>query len=223
MPPSPIAAARAAAQHVIENPYEIIRVARHALGFRLPIPLSSLRWLVTRVGGAKTPKDLQIDPVPPGVRFSATLDLMKTTVRASAVVYIEDIRINDEELRVEIRLSDVALRLVGDSETPVAVLLKSGALDLSKPGNFVKVMPKRPRAILDAHDDRIVLDFMNVKKLAGSEAVRKVLGVLSPAFGIRSIRSHEDDLVVALRASPLGLLGSAAALTALWRSRRGYR
>ena len=35
--------------------------------------------------------------------------------------------------------------------------MKSGALDLSKPGNMVAFMPKRPAALVDAKDDRITL------------------------------------------------------------------
>lgn len=212
-------AARAAAQHVLSNPFEIVRVARHAMGLRLPLPLSGIRWLAGRLGGSKGPKDLVIDSVPPGIRFAASLDLMKTPVRASAVVYIEDIRINDDEIRVEVRLSDVALRLTGESDSPVATLLKSGALDLTKPGNLVAVMPKRPKAIVEAKDDRIVLDLMNVPKLASNKRARDILSVITPALGVRSIRTDSDDLVVALRASPIGFLGSVAAIGALWRRR----
>lgn len=212
-------AARAAAQHVFTNPHEIVRVARHAMGLRLPLPLSGIRWLAGRLGGSKGPKDLLIESAPPGLRFAASLDLMKTPVRASAVVYIEDIRINDEEIRVEVRLSDVALRLTGESDSPVATLLKSGALDLSKPGNLVAVMPKRPKAIVEARDDRVVLDLMNVPKLASSRRVRDILSVITPTVGVRSIRTDEDDLVVALRATPIGLLGSVAAIGAWWRRR----
>jgi len=219
MRPNPVEAARAAAQHVLSNPYEIVRVAKHALGLRLPLPLSGLRWLAGRLGGDKAPKDLQIDSVPPGIRFAASLDLMKTPVRASAVVYIEDIRVNDDEIRVEVRLSDVSLRLTGESESAVATLLKSGALDLSKPGNLVAVMPKRPKAIVEAKDDRIVLDLMNVPKLGKSKRVRDILSVITPTFGVRSIRTDSDDLVVALRASPIGILGSVAAVSAWWRRR----
>jgi hypothetical protein len=217
MTPNPVEAARAAAQHVLSNPFEIVRVARHAMGMRVPLPLSGIRWLAGRLGGSRAPKDLQIDSVPPGLRFAASLDLMKTPVRASAVVYIEDIRMNDDEIRVEVRLSDVALRLTGESDSAVATLLKSGALDLSKPGNLVAVMPKRPKAIIEARDDRIVLDLMNVPKLASNPRVRDILSILTPALGVRSIRTDSDDLVVALRASPIGFLGSVAAIGALWR------
>lgn len=219
MLPNPVHAARAAAQHVLSNPHEIVRVARHAMGLRVPLPLSGLRWLAGRLGGSKAPKDLEIESVPPGLRFAASLELMKTPVRASAVVYIEDIRVNDDEIRVEVRLSDVSLRLTGESDTAVATLLKSGALDLSKPGNLVAVMPKRPKAIIEARDDRIVLDLMNVPKLGNSRRVRDILSVLTPTIGVRSIRTDSDDLVVALRASPIGFLGSVAAVSAWWRRR----
>ena len=59
-------------------------------------------------------------------------------------------------MRIGMRLSDVKLALLGESDAPVATLIKSGALDLSKPGNLVKFLPKRPPAIVEAEGDRIV-------------------------------------------------------------------
>ena len=59
-------------------------------------------------------------------------------------------------MRIGIKLSDVKLALLGESDAPVATLIKCGALDLSKPGNLVKFLPKRPPAIVEADGDRIV-------------------------------------------------------------------
>ncbi len=60
---------------------------------------------------------------------------------------------------------------------------------------------------------------MNVPKLGKSKRVRDILSVITPTFGVRSIRTDSDDLVVALRASPIGIFGSVAAVSAWWRRR----
>ncbi len=52
------------------------------------------------------------------------------------------------------------------SESPVAALLRSGALDLSKPGNLAAYMPKRPAMLVAAKDDRVTLDLMRHPKFA---------------------------------------------------------
>ncbi len=75
-------------------------------------------------------------------------------------------------MRIGIKLSDVKLALLGDSNAPVATLIKSGALDLSKPGNLVKFLPKRPPAIVEADEDRIVVDLMKVPAIASNEVLR---------------------------------------------------
>jgi hypothetical protein len=99
----------------------------------------------------------------------------------------------------------VKLALVGDSESPVATLIKSGALDLSKPGNLVKFIPKRPPAVLEADGDRIVIDLMKVPKLASDARIRRALSVIAPVLGIRAIETDRDHVYVKLRASPAGL------------------
>ena len=43
-------------------------------------------------------RDESLIVVPPGVRVSASLDLMGTPVRASAVVYVERVRANEQEV-----------------------------------------------------------------------------------------------------------------------------
>jgi len=75
--------------------------------------------------------------VPPGLRVGATIDLMGTPVRAGADIFIERVSITPDELRFEIRLDKVSLKVADDApESPIAALLRSGALDLSKPGNL---------------------------------------------------------------------------------------
>lgn len=201
----PRAMIRAAVGYVRKNPDEIVRAGVNATGLRFGIPLAALRWFAGQLTGAKAPKDVEISSAPPALRFSAVVDAMGTPVRASAAIKIDEVTITDESVRIGVRLREVKLALVGDSDSPVATLIKSGALDLSKPGNLVKFVPKKPPAIVEAEGDRVVLDLMKVPKLANDPRVKKLLTLISPVLGIRAIETDRDHLYVKLRATPAGL------------------
>ena len=148
--PNPRAILSASLSYLRKNPDEVVRAAVNAATLRFGVPLAALRYLVKEMGGTgkKAPKDVQITAAPPAIRFSAVVDAMGTSVKASAAVRIEDVYLSPDAMRVTVRLRDVKLELVGESDSPVATLIKSGALDLSKPGNLVKFIPKRPAAII---------------------------------------------------------------------------
>lgn len=209
---SPTAMIKAAVGYVRKNPDEVVRAAVNATGLRFGVPLATLRWFAGQVKGKSAPKEVEITAAPPALRFSAVLDAMGTNVRASAAIKIDEVSISEEAVRIGVRLRDVKLALVGDSDSPIATLIKSGALDLSKPGNLVKFVPKKPPAIVEAEGDRIVLDLLKVPKLASDARVKRLLGVLAPVLGIRSIETDRDHLYVKLRASPAGLLEAVGKL-----------
>ncbi|MGH7272213.1 MAG: hypothetical protein ACREJ3_17425, partial [Polyangiaceae bacterium] len=124
----------AAADYVRRNPDELVRAAINAAGLRFGVPLAALRWLSAEAKlPRKAPKDIEIGSSPPALRIALSVDAMGTAVRASAAIRIDEIDLSPESMRVGIRLSDVKLALIGDSASPVATLIKSGALDLSKP------------------------------------------------------------------------------------------
>jgi len=188
-----------------EHPDEILRALRKLAALRLGVPLAALRWLAAQAKGKRAPRDVEIDAVPPGLKFGVSIDLMGTPVRASAVVYVERVSITEHELRFELRLAGVALKLLDDkADSPIAGLLKSGALDLSKPGNLVAFMPKRPAVLVEAADDRIVLDLMKHPKLAQNGKIGRGVRILAPLLAIRAIETDDDHLDVALRAFPDG-------------------
>lgn len=203
---NPRAMVQAAVGYVRKNPDEVVRAAVNATGLRFGVPLASLRWFAGQIKGKRAPKDVEISSVPPALRFSAVVDAMGTPVRASAALKIDEVTITEESIRIGVRLRDVKLALAGASESPVATLIQSGALDLSKPGNLLKYIPKKPPAIIEADGDRIVLDLMKVPKLANDPRVKKLLGIIAPVVGIRSIETDRDHLYVKLRATPFGLL-----------------
>ena len=201
----PRAMIKAAVGYVRKNPEEVVRAAVNATGLRFGVPLATLRWFAGQLTGAKAPKDVEISSAPPALRFSGVVDAMGTAVRASAAIKIDEVTITEESVRIGIRLRDVSLALVGESDSPVATLIKSGALDLSKPGNLVKFVPKKPAAVVEAEGDRVVVDLMKVPKLASDPRLRRLLGLISPVLGIRAIETDRDHLYVKLRAMPAGL------------------
>lgn len=212
------AALRSAGRFIAKNPTTMLSMARHALGMRIAVPLDALRWFISNTPPSKkAPQDVTITPRPPAIGIGATVDLMGTTVRAGASIRIDQIEVGEEKFRVTLRLSDVTMKVLGESFTPVAGLIKSGALDLSKPGNLAKFMPKRPPVLVEAHDDIIVLDLMQNPKFAANERVRGILGTLTPVAQVAGLSTEGDFLIVQLRVSPFGIpraLNAARALAA---------
>jgi hypothetical protein len=210
---NPRAMLKAAVGYVRKNPDEVVRAAVNATSLRFGVPLATLRWFAGQIQGKKAPKDVEISSAPPALRFAASVDAMGTPIRASAAIKIDEVTISPESVRIGVRLRDVKLSVMDDNvESPVATLIKSGALDLSKPSNLVKFIPKKPPAVVEAEGDRIVVDLMKVPKLASDPRVKKVLGILSPVIGIRAIETDRDHLYVKLRASPAGLPEAIEAL-----------
>lgn len=200
------AALRSAGRFIAKNPTTMLSMARHALGMRIAVPLDALRWFISNTPPSrKAPQDVTITPRPPAIGIGATVDLMGTTVRAGASIRVDQIEVGEEKFRVTLRLSDVTMKVLGESFTPVAGLIKSGALDLSKPGNLAKFMPKKSPVLAEAHDDVIVLDLMQEPKFAANERVRGILGTLTPVVQVSGMSTEGDFLILQLRASPFGL------------------
>jgi hypothetical protein len=201
----PLELLTAAVGYVRKNPDELVKAAANAAALRFGVPIAALRFLAAQATGRKAPKDIEIGASPPALRLAATVDAMGTAVRASAAIRIDEVSITADSIRIGIRLNDVKLSLMEESDAPIATLIKSGALDLSKPGNLVRHIPKRPAAIVEAGGDRVVIDLFKIPKIASNARVRKALSVITPILGIRAIETDKDHLYVAFRASPAGL------------------
>lgn len=199
----PRAAAKAALGYLKRNPDELLTAATNAAKLRFGVPTAALRWLADQASNApKAPQDIELATSNDSLRVSAAIDAMGTPIRASASIRIDEIRLNTDEMRVSIRLSDIKLMLLGESDTPLALLIKSGALDLSRPGNLLKYLPKRPPVIVEADGDRVVLDFMRMPAIANNSAIKKALDVITPVLGIRAIETDSSHVYVALEAAP---------------------
>src|SRR6478736_4928643 len=213
---------QAAGGYLRKHPEELLRMAKNAVSLKVGLPLVALKYLANVLGGAKAPHDLTVEARPPGVHVAASFDLMKTPVRASGTVFVERLDLSAEHLIVEVRLLDVRLKVQGDvTDTPIAALLRSGALDLSRPGDLVSYMPKRPPFLISAEKDRVVLDLMRHPKLSAENA-RRIVSLLLPFVSIDAVRTADAHLDVALRAFPGGAGDAIAQLKALTQLRRFF-
>jgi hypothetical protein len=196
----------AAFSYLRQHPEELLRVLRNAIALRFGLPIAALRWLAGNAKGKKAPRDIEITSIPPGVRVAASFELMGTPLRAGAEVFVERVRLGSDELRFDIRLSHVSLKVLDDKvESPLASLLRSGALDLSKPGNLVAYMPKRPPMLVEAKDDKISLDLFKHPKIGRDPRLKRLVSVLVPFITVSAIETENDHLQVALRAFPDGV------------------
>lgn len=204
---------RQATAYLKDHPEELLRIAKGALGLRFGVPMDAIRYFAREFGGGKkAPKDVIIEAAPPGIRFAATVDAMGTALRVVLVVYVEELDVTPEQIRIGVRIDGLTLTVLGDSNSPIAGLLKSGALDLSKPGNLVSILPKRPPALVDAKDDRLVVDLMRVPSIGENSRVKQALRVVTPVVGIRAIKTKDDHLDLHLKADVGGVpLAIAAA------------
>src|SRR5258708_4774221 len=192
--PNPKVMINAAKAYLKQHPEEIVRALKGALGLRVGLPLDSLRYMAREFAGGGKVRDVVIDSAPPGVRMSLTVDAVGSVLRVSLVLYVEEVEVTASEIRLGTRVAEMSLKVLDGFQTPVAALIQSGALDMSKPGNLVAFIPKRPPAIVDAKDDRVVVDLMKVPNLASNPKVRRLLSIATPVLGVRAIRSKDDHL-----------------------------
>ncbi len=211
MQPAAQQALEAARDYLREHPEEFGRAFRSAIGLRLGVPLVALRYAAKQAEKSGKIRDIKIDAVPPGLKVSASLEPAKTPIRFSVVVYVDRVVFTEEEMTVALRVEDIQVKMDGDAKTPLAAIIKSGAINLTNVGSLVGYLPDRPPVIADARDNRITLDFMRDPKIGLNPVVRKVVGLLTGFVTLDSVRSDSGHLDVGFRALPTGVRGAADA------------
>ena len=204
----------AVGKYLAQHPEELVRIARNAAALRVGVPLAALRWLARRGKSRKLPTDVVVEAVPPGIRLGATLEVMGARLRASSLVFVDEIRLSPEELRIELRFSDAELALLGESSSPLAALIRSGALDLTKLGNLMAVMPRRPPYIVEAKGDRIVLDLKRHPALS-TERADMLLRLITPIVTVTAVGTDTEHLDVKLAVFEDGVRAAVDAIIAL--------
>jgi hypothetical protein len=197
-------------KYLFEHPDELARVLRNARALKVGVPLAALRWLAARGKGRRLPTDVIVEAVPPGVRLGATLQLMGSKLRASSLVFVERVRLSPQELRFELRFEQAEIRLLDESSSPLAALIRSGALDLTKLGNLVAVMPKRPAWLVEAKGDRVVVDLKRLRALS-TERADLLLRHVTPIVTVTEIGTDSEHLDLKLALFEAGVRAAIAA------------
>lgn len=183
--------------YLVSNPSFLLRSIVNVTRMRFGVPMDAVQWLLGKVARGKLPKDLQLAAVAPGLRASATVNVMGAAMFAvSAVVSVEQVQLASDSARVSVRLRDLQIKPPADS--PIAGML--AMMDLSKPGDMLGFMPMKPPMILSASGDLFVLELMKLPKLANNPRAAKIVAALSEILVVRELQTEDDLLVLGLRA-----------------------
>ncbi|MCB9730643.1 MAG: hypothetical protein H6746_19385 [Deltaproteobacteria bacterium] len=204
-------AVRSARDHVLSHPDAILKAAIFGLRRQIAIPLDAVRWALAQIPpGKNAPEAVSLRAVPPGLRFDATVAFMGNRLESSATLEVEDVRLGGDRLILVLRVRDLAAKALTPN-TPIAQVLASGALDLRNPANMLNFMGKRPPVIVDAKGDRFELDLLQVPKLRDNRALRRILATAAPVFGLTTVRTEGDWLLIGWRPILTGIGEALAA------------
>src|SRR3954466_2537731 len=118
--PDPKVLLREATTYLKQHPEEILRALRGAFSLRFGVPMDAIRYLAREFGGGKkAPKDVVIEAAPPGIRAGLTVELMGTELRAVLTIFVEELHVTTEEIRIGLRIEGLGLTVLGDSSSPV--------------------------------------------------------------------------------------------------------
>jgi hypothetical protein len=182
------------------NPLFLFRAARNAARLELSMPIDLLRWAIERRPRGKGPERIELSAEDPALGVGLTVDLYGTKIDVAAKITVEAIDNGADELSIALRVRDLSVKAPPGS--PAAMMVQS--LDLAHPGNLIGMMPQKHAGLIDAHDDRFVLNLMKLPSLAKNRRLRRILGALS-FIGVREIRTDGDLLVIGLSVNPLHL------------------
>ena len=101
--------------YLVSKPDYLLRSAVNATKLRFGLPMDAVTWLLGRLSRGKLPEDLSLVAMPPGVRFAATFNVMGTALFVSAVVSVETVQLSSDNIRVSLRVRELAVKPPPDS------------------------------------------------------------------------------------------------------------
>lgn len=195
-------------KYLVNNPLFLVRAAAQAARLRLGIPLPALRWLITHLAkGPKVPRDIELRAQDPALGIGASVNMMGTPLRIDANLHFGEARMDGEQLLLGLHVRD--LKIQAPKESPLHQMV--AAMDLSRPGNLMMFLPRRPPALVEARDDLFVVDVLQLGKL-GQGPLRKGLLALGELLGLRGAQVEGDLLVLSFRADVRSLPAAIARL-----------
>ncbi len=198
-----IDSARNAFGFFVSHPLFLVQSAKNAVHRELTIPLALLQWAIDRRPRGKGPERIELYAADPALGLRLTVDLYGTKLDVSCELTIESIAPRAESLNLALRVRN--LKLSAPKGSPAEMMTQS--LDLSRPAALMNMMPQKHAALVEAQDDRFVLDLLKIKALANNVVLRRVLTALS-FLSIAGARADGDVLALHLDVSPLRAPGA---------------
>ncbi|MFH0902434.1 MAG: hypothetical protein V2A73_17530 [Pseudomonadota bacterium] len=188
----------AAATHVVRNPGQLLEAARHAASLRVAIPLDSLRWVAARYWDKGSVRDVEVGSKPPALSVAVTIELMGNAIRASGNARIEQVRLEENQLGMTLRVANLALEPL-DPASPVAQLLRSPSLDTSSIGGLFSLFPWRPPVVAAVKDDLLEIDLLKHPAVGGNVLVGRALAILGQFVEVTEVTTDEQNVIVSWR------------------------
>jgi hypothetical protein len=184
--------------YLLSHPLFPIQSARNAMRREITVPLALLRWGIDRRPRGKGPEKIDLFPADPALGMALTVDLFGTKLDVTSEITIEGINLREDALELSLRIAN--LRLAAPEGSPAAMMVNS--MDLSRPAALMNMMPQKHAALVDAKDDRFVIDLLKIKALAKNPYLKRVLAALS-FVRVTGVRAEGDNLALELDVSPL--------------------
>jgi hypothetical protein len=193
-----IDSARSALSFFVSHPLFVLQSARNAVHRELTLPIPLLQWAIDRRPRGKGPDRIELFHADPALGLELTVDLYGTKLDVRCELTIEAIEPRSDALNLALRVKN--LRLSAPQGSPAAMMVQS--LDLSRPAAMMNMMPQKHAALVEANDDRFVLDLLKIEALANNSALRRVLTALS-FLSITGARADGELLALQVDMSPM--------------------
>jgi hypothetical protein len=198
-----IDSARNAVGFFVSHPLFLAQSAKNALHRELTIPIALLQWAIDRRPRGKGPERIELYHADPALGLRLTVDLYGTKLDVSCELTIESIAPRRDALEIALRVRN--LKLEAPQGSPAEMMVKS--LDLSRPAALMAMMPQKHSALVEARDDRFVLDLLKIRALGNNVVLRRVLTALS-FLTVAGARADGDALALRIDVSPMAAPGA---------------
>lgn len=185
------------------------------------VPLPAVRWLLEQRWMARWPKQVDVQPAPPGIRVATTLDLLGSQLDVAATLIFEQVEWTSDHLLLGVRVSDMSARVEGQGGSALAAVVNSGSFDGSHVGDLVARLPGRPDYVVEAAGQRVVIDLMRHPAVSASLLVGLAQRV-TPWLSVSELASSEHQLSLQFQLLRSGWRAAVSALP-FSRNRRRQR
>ena len=189
--------------YLASHPMFFLQSAKNALGKEITIPKALLQWAIDRRPRGKGPEKIEVTNADPALGLELTVDLYGTKLEVSSEITIESIELGADAFNIALRVAN--LRLDAPPGSPAAMMVQS--LPLSKPAALMKMMPQKHAALVEAEDDRFVIDLFKIKAMAKNPIVKRIAAALA-FVKVTRVRCDGDVVALELDVSPLSAPGA---------------